>query len=483
MHKRTILAAFVTVFLATCLVPDVSAALRRADRSSGARKNQEAPREVPLSPETFAHAATLDGEAGAVLSYSLPENVFKGLHSRGFDDMCVFDADGNPVPFQIRSLGDSYEQTSVSKELPYFLFQPEKADVGTPGGMDIEINASGGIVRIKGQQDVPPRPGPVSYILDIKEYLDALKSPATEEGRAISAADIRENMLQVGMAGDNSFMATVTIKTSSDLIEWRNSGKPQVLVRMRQGDAILDRDTLALSGPLERYLLLRFSDSEAPVVSFSANAVFSKTTRETRETILAGTLSDDKRTVSYTLPGRFPITAIGFDTPRTEMMAVRLTGTDDPERFYTDYANGFVYRLEKDGATLTGDPFPVTKSLHHWNLRAAGGIPFATAPGMRVYWTPRELLFLARGTGPWTLAYGRATEVQTSALPLLARGDVKPAREIAVPVLADEEGGKLAPPAESGQRREWLLWAALGLAVCFLSGVTVWLVRSMKKEG
>jgi hypothetical protein len=459
---------------------------RRAERRA-ARANAKTPvAETPLTAETFNYRMVLDGPAGAALSFTLPDAVYKGLELETFQDLCVFDAEGTPVPFQLRAQQGASQRLKVEKELPFFLWQPEKQGTGTPGSLDVEINAGGGIVHVKSRTGEPEQSGPVSYLVDLQAFFDATQAPVSREGQAFSAADLRERTLRVLLGGDEAVMIPVTMKTSADLDSWTSIGKAQMLVRAKQGDVILQRDVLALPESARRYLLLRFSDSSVSVSSLSAAATFDKTTREIRESIVPGTLSENKREVAYTLPGRFPLAAVGFDLPQADMMAVRLTGADDPARPYSPYASGFIYRLEKDGATVVSEAFPVTESRRYWKLQAVGDIPFASAPGMRVYWQARELLFLARGKGPWTLAFGRQTAVQSLALPQLALSDVLPAREIAAP---PANVGTVAPPANAGtvapevkgEGREWLLWAVLVLTVVFLSGVTVWLVRSMKK--
>lgn len=451
---------------------------KRAERRAARAEATAQEKETPLTPETFNHTATLDGQAGSVLSYTLPEAVHKGLESTAFRDLCVFDANGIPVPFQLRAPEGTNERLEVEKDVPHFLWQPEKFGANAPDSMDIEISATGAIVSIKGRAGEPARSGPVSYLLDMQAFLDVLEAPPASGGGAFIAADIRERALVARLGGDESFMASVSMQVSDDLSNWRRAGKPQMLIRTRQGDIEMERNTITLPEPAGRYLLLHFPEGGIPVSSFSARAVFDKMTFEMKETIVPGTLAENRKMVSYRLPGRFPLTAIGFDLPQADMMAVRLTGADDPERPYAQYATGFIYRLEKDGVTLTGEPFPVTASRHYWNLHAAGDIPFASAPGMRVIWQPRELLFLARGDGPWTLAYGRRKAVEASTLPMLTGSDARPAREIA---FATTEIGAGVPPAEKGEGREWLLWAVLVLAVVFLLGVAVWLARSMKK--
>lgn len=474
--RFTMIAAVAALVLVTTLAADAYAF--RPGKNSRA-KRQKVVEEVPLTVATFSHAVTLDGDSGAVLSYPLPESVHTGLTRRDFADMCVFDAEGNPVPFQIRSPRGASSSLEVEREVPYFVWQPEKTGTEAPATMDIEINAKGGIVRIKGQTDGVPRPGPVSYLLDMRVFYNALANPAARNGEKFDETEITRRIVEVNLAGDNTFMAYVTMKTSADLASWSPIGKPQVLARMLQKDVTLERDTLVLPKTAHRYLLLQFSDSEAPVLAFTAKASFGKTTFARQESVFAGTLSENKRVVSYEIPGRFPVTAMGFDLPQAEMMAVKLSGTDDPERPFVQYASGFIYRLDKDGSTITGEPFPIKTSRRYWNLYAAGDIPFAAVPALRLFWEPRELLFLARGKGPWTLAYGRDQGVSATASPMLDQATVVAATVITEPVAAAVTDTPPAPPAKKDDDNGWVLWVVLGLAVLLLTGITVWLVKSM----
>lgn len=468
-----ILAAFAALVLVTSFAVDSQAA--RLGQNLRAKRQESVP-ETPLEVATFSHKVILDGESGAVLSFPLPESVHKGLARRDFADLCVFDAEGNPVPFRVRSPKGESSSLKVEKEVPYFVWQPEKPEAETPASMDIEINAKGGIVRIKGQTDGVPRPGPVSFLLDMQSFYDAAANPVSQSGEKFSETDILQRVVEVNLAGDNTFMAYVTMKTSSDLASWTRIGKPQVLARMLQKDITLARDTLVLPKTAHRYLLLQLSDSEAPVFSFTAKASFGKTTAVRQESLFTGKLSENKKVVSYDIPGRFPVTAMGFDLPQTEMMAVKLLGADAPDRPFSQYASGFIYRLDKDGSAITGEPFPVKTSLHYWNLQAAGDIPFAAVPALRLFWQPRELLFLARGKGPWTLAYGREHGVSAVASPMLDQATVVAAKVITEPVAVTDTPPL---PVKKDGDNGWVLWAVLGLAVLFLTGIAVWLLKSM----
>jgi hypothetical protein len=67
---------------------------------------------------------------------------------------------------------------------------------------------------------------------------------------------------------------------------------------------------------------------------------------------------------------------------------------------------------------------------------------------------------------------------------MLDKGSVLPAKEIAS---AGQPAGSAALPEPEPQAeteedaRQWILWGVLLMAAAFLTGITVWIVRSMRK--
>lgn len=429
---------------------------------------------------SFSHTLTLDGIAGEVLAYPLSEAVLSAVERPDFADTCVFDAEGVPVPFRLRPAGGDVGGFSIERDIPYFIWQPENKSVVIPNMADIEINAQGDIVRVQGRDDSVPRPGPVAYLLDMQALHNEVAAPTAPNGEVYSAGNMVSRRIIAHCGGDEPFTATVIIKTSADLNTWKTVGAPQMLARVREGDIAVECNTLTIPYPADRYFLFQFADGDVPVTAFSARVSFRKTPPALKETVLRGILSEDKRTVSYTLSGRLPVKAIGFDLPQVDVRPVRLMGVDDPARPYAQVAEGLIYRIEKDGVILAGEPFAVGISRRYWQLRAAGGAAFDIAPGMHIYWEPLDLVFIASGKGPWTFAYGRAEAVQAPDVPLLGLGGVHPAREIAASFPLADEQAPLADEPAAEKNEAWIIWAALVAGAVILAAAFIWQARSSR---
>jgi hypothetical protein len=142
--------------------------------------------------------------------------------------------------------------------------------------------------------------------------------------------------------------------------------------------------------------------------------------------------------------------------------------------------SGF-YRLKSEGEELRNGPVSVaTNTNRYWLLRTdprQGGLG-ATAPRLVVEWVPHEIVFVARGAGPFYLAYGSSV-AQLAAVPLamLPRNVA-----IAPASLADPEssgGDSLLLP--SGGHFSWktpLLWSVLIAGAALLG----WMAYRLSKD-
>ncbi|MGD8703492.1 MAG: DUF3999 family protein, partial [Desulfosarcina sp.] len=72
-------------------------------------------------------------------------------------------------------------------------------------------------------------------------------------------------------------------------------------------------------------------------------------------------------------------------------------------------AEGLFYRIDISAATLTSDPHTVPLTTdRHWRLTvdASDSTIGNAVPQLEVGYRPHDLFFIARGTGPFTLAFG-----------------------------------------------------------------------------
>jgi hypothetical protein len=101
---------------------------------------------------------------------------------------------------------------------------------------------------------------------------------------------------------------------------------------------------------------------------------------------------------------------------------------------------------------------------------------------LRVGWLPHDVVFLARGSGPFTLAYGSSKASPTTAL-----GAIPPTVTIVNTEFTPPEplGGDArlqpAPPARTFWTKSAILWTVLAIGVGLLAFMAYRLSRELKK--
>ena len=450
----------------------------------------------PLTPETFKGRLLVSGQADELLSFELTEAVYSRLVRKDFRDICVFDSNGTPVPFTLRAPDSSNaEGTQLEEEIPFFpwavlsdrLVESKPGNTrGMPLRPDVEIDTAGGIVRIRTRQEntlsadassqhAAPAP-PDSLLLDMSAFQDKHRMP-----HGFTGAEQRAFSLTIQPRDEEGFITNAVVRSSNSLENW-NQVSDQTLARLMKGGSRIERLSIELPVPCPRYLLLTFSGDVPAIRSISGEARYSRKVAQLRHTHVPGLLGPDKRSVAYTVSGAYPLAGVNFILPRPDIVPVRLEAKMERADTWHFLVGGAIYRLEEGGAAMHSPMFSLAfprGMAPDWRLAASGDIPFSDAPALQLNWKPHSLLFLARGKGPWTVAFGREFPVAGSPFPTEATDLSRPAE-----VLAGTVGGASAKAiqADMGRnehRERILLFAALGTAVLFLSGIALFLMRSM----
>jgi hypothetical protein len=179
---------------------------------------------------------------------------------------------------------------------------------------------------------------------------------------------------------------------------------------------------------------------------------------------------------------RLPIERINLRLPELNtVLAVELQSRRQPQDPWHHVASRQLYRINTADGELRNEPIDIaTDSDRYWLARTVDRSGASTANPLRlqVAWTPSDLVFLARGEGPFIVAYGSAlapaAETDLSSMPAavtVMRATLGARREL---------GGaaRLAQPAAKFPWKRALLWAVLAMGVCLLA----WMAYRLSKE-
>ncbi|MEO8811142.1 MAG: DUF3999 family protein [Rhodanobacter sp.] len=394
-------------------------------------------------------------------------------------DLVVVNAEGRQVPFGPAPRTPARMQAFVRKTtlLPLPANSP-----GGSGSVRVQRSSDGAIViEPPSTPSAPARPG--QWLVDA--------------GRRINLDRIEID--PSALPGDARFH--VSVQASGDLQHWITRGGTSEIVSVRRGaDAFAQRSIAVANGTPARYyrVVLRDGDhapwDSAQTPSVELRGSSSDTVddhRAARQWLVAlsqaSTPAGGGIDYDFTLPAALPV----------EAAQVALGGNNTVSRYSLLDHDGNGDRVLSEGTAVhigtgvdqaTLSTFAPRRVQH---LRLHTGTVLAQPPTLRVAWRPDVFVFLAEGSGPYSLLAGshaarRADYPLATALervrPPAAGADWRP--PLAMPGAASVAGGPAAllapkPPFEWTRLLLWLVLIGGALAVAAMA----WsLLRQSRRE-
>lgn len=449
------------------------------------------------SPAAYAIRIPVTLAADAPLQrVMLPAEVLVRLQSPGYADVRLFNGAGQPVPMALAGVAAA----SAPEELVTLPAYPilGAANTGTAGleGLSLRIEER------QGQRVVQ---------IDTAATTTTV-GPATPQAVRGALLDARNVQLPVArMALDVDLPAgqpvTFRVQASKDLKHWQPLAET-VLYRAdaaaaptapgRLGNEQIDLQRAGLKG---HYLRVTWGD--AAVTLRGATLATSRSTgpRERVSASMATPALANPRELVFALPFATPVAALAITPPGSNVLIpVRVLGRNHREQPWSPLASAVVYKMATGGKEQSSGPVELGgASVREIKIEADPKTPgFAVAPALGLQFEPAQLVFLASGQGPFTLAAGLpgATAAASAFLPLasLVPG-YQPAQENTLPVAladvarADITGGKpadgaLVPVAAASggiSTRSAVLWGVLLAGVAAL-GLMAWLLLRQTKQ-
>lgn len=449
------------------------------------------------SPAAYAIRVPVTLAADAPLQrVILPAEVLVRLQSPGYADVRLFNGAGQPVPMALAGVAAaSAPEESVT--LPAYPILGATS-TGTAGleGLSLRIEER------QGQRVVQ---------IDTAATTTTV-GPATPQAVRGALLDARNVQLPVArMALDVDLPAgqpvTFRVQASKDLKHWQPLAET-VLYRAdaaaaptapgRLGNEQIDLQRADLKG---HYLRVTWGD--AAVTLRGATLATSRSTgpRERVSASMATPALANPRELVFALPFATPVAALAITPPGSNVLIpVRVLGRNHREQPWSPLASAVVYKMATGGKEQSSGPVELGgASVREIKIEADPKTPgFAVAPALGLQFEPAQLVFLASGQGPFTLAAGLpgATAAASAFLPLasLVPG-YQPAQENTLPVAladvarADITGGKpadgaLVPVAAASggiSTRSAVLWGVLLAGVAAL-GLMAWLLLRQTKQ-
>lgn len=428
------------------------------------------------SPREYATQVPLElGGEGPWYRLELPMPLQLAARYGDLRDLRVFNAAGQMQAYALHSGHQQYQQTRSETEVPRF---PLRSDAAAPAEAQLRIRRDVGGTLV----EVLPEPA------------GAATNGPPLRGWLLDASGLEGNLerLTLEWSAEQDGFQRFRIEASDDLQTWRSWGTGQV-ARMAFEGSRVEQNDVPLPEARARYLRLLWEAGQPVPQLKSARLVSVRS--DSLPAPIAWTqpyapVRQSNHEYRWELPLDLPLDRVRIELEEPGTLApVILSGRAEAGQPWRLLSQGLLYRLGQEGDGNVQDELRLSgQPLRYLKLGVdprGGGL--GAAPKLSAGIRATQLIFLARGEGPYSVALGRAGASPAS-LPLstlipdyrdgrlaqlgVARASLPAASEDVMP----------APAGANGKR--YGLWAVLLLGVALLAGMSLSLLRKPRaKEG
>ncbi len=441
-----------------------------------------------LTTADFAAGYYLEVDsAGPIHSLEVPLEVYRTVRRADLGDIRVFNGAGELLPHGLRNVAVEPDAVRQKEGIPFF---PLYASTTAAGQADLTMhvlrNTSGTIVNINAAANQGGGDSLVTgYLLD----LSGLKWPIGE-------------LAFHWDTGQDSSVFNIQLQHSHDLQHWSSLVAKAALVDLQHGGERVEKRTVTLALKPQRYLRLTWQGSGPPLrltqITGLSQIIQSLQRRQWAELGNGAVEAGGKElTVDYATSSRLPVSSaqMMFQDKNSLARIVLESRANAKDPWRTRCAQVF-YTLSLAASEVRNEPCTFTPtSDRFWQALVredgAGIGARRQAPILQLGWSPSELVFVARGTPPFLLAFGSAKleqqEGKTDSEMILQAAGTAPNNQVVSAARLGKRielgGDKALQPLPQPQPwKKWLLWAILILGVGLLAGMARSLIKEMNKS-
>jgi hypothetical protein len=437
----------------------------------------QTPPELPaLADYAWGFPIQLGGDK-SFYSIQLPLQVNQSVSDPQLRDAGVYNAEGRPVPRVLLQAREETEASELRRPLPMLPMFTKPSNATDAADLLLQFDGDTTTLqfRLDDSANRTVAAGLYAYIVDARELETGLDALEFEWA-----------------TGNGGFIGQIAVDASDDLRNWQSVGTAAI-AQLREGSAEIIQRRVALDRPAQDFLRIRWQDMPDDWRVSEIVAVYKKSaTRVVRELLRL-----DSSAVDEADGGR--VFEIG-GAPLIDSVQVLLTEPNvvvtaavyswsGPAGRWTRLISGNFHHIGRGDNVVTSDAVTIAP-LRSSRLKVVITHGQQDTPmQLQVAWRPDKLLFLSQGSGPFTLATGRADD-SIEGFPQQSIFGVSSIRDLA------EENGNTAS-AMLGPRfplggtsrmsampaRNWrviALWIGLAFGVAFVGFMAFRIIRDQK---
>ncbi|WP_179180105.1 DUF3999 domain-containing protein [Pseudomonas sivasensis] len=357
------------------------------------------------APADFTHHVPLSVSGnGPWYRLELPLAVQLNARQADLADVRVFNAAGEPQAYALSRQSSQRTESRNVADVKWFPLYAADTQESLPGVV-MKTTTEGTLVEIKPSSAAKPGKQVLrGWVLDAS----AIKAPLQQ--------------LSLDWSREQEGFQRFSIEASDDLQRWEPWGEGQV-ARLSFADERVEQHDVSLAGRSARYLRLVWKGQAAPLLT-SAKLVSATRSSLPMPLVWSQPLAGTRLKAgeySWQLPTGLSVERLRIELKQPNTLApVTLAGRSDAKQLWQPLNNGLLYRLTQNGQDVVQDelqlPGQVVTELKLQVDERGGGLG-ADAPALRFAVRATQLVFLARGEPPFSLALGNAS-VKAASLPL-----------------------------------------------------------------
>lgn len=462
----------------------------------------------PDTPAEYAYSMPLkvSGEQG-VVAFRLPQAVYVNARTANLDDLRVFDANGVVQPHALHrpQPEPASRRDSIAARIFPVRSGANPAASATSIDVDIRTRPDGSVMSAQVHAGKAPGSSGAADTVVGSLILDFGAAAKGDENNPVRIDALRFDAPR----GRPNYNAEVWLQTSSDLKRWSTIGAAELNWLSNENGQTLASDRLEFAPQTFRYARLIWRRGvPAEFAAIHAEAQMRQSSEPVRETLwvapdaarkpgaqgdqhageliypAAIALPVEQVSLRLSEPNIVLPVALGYYVERPTRHSGRAT-----EWVFQPISHATFYQITQDGQTRRSGALNVAPiHLPEWVLRPLN--PATTArPELGLSWQPATLVFLAGGTPPYTLTFGRADALPTGQ-PLgqvapgftpreLARLEQAQAGELRAGRAAAAGDSAALQAGLSARHRTFVLWGVLLLGLVVLGAMAWKLIRQM----
>ncbi len=355
--------------------------------------------EQTLTPQHFSYKAALNGGTSSLRQVDLPNKILAGMQRNDLGDLRIFSAEGQIVPHQfVRGMT---QKTMKNQPLVFYPFDKEQAtDLAS---IRIRIEQKGGKQRVDVQSSSTNKNDKISN--EFQYIIENTTSQNSNKQLCRLSLDWQQSKA--------SMILPLKLESSNDLEHWSLLSRRKSVSKLNYSGSQLLRSTIDIPCTTQRYLRLQWLKPEQHIKLLNIAGSYRQAGRKKMQWASLGKPQmNNKGEWLFEDKSVAPISRLSLKAPVDGVLYKGVLFSRNSETSHWKRQQNIIqYRLKMGDIRLESDPITLYSAYDkYWKIQLSGETKYSEAqlPEITVSRQQQQIIYLAQGAEPFTLAYGNA---------------------------------------------------------------------------